>query len=148
MKASLMIVSGDSMNGVLTNGDMVLLKQERKIRSGDIFIYNSNGSYIIHRALFVGISYIWEIGDNNYHIKRVKKNEIIAKVVTNVTKKINLEYPKLNRKISRLNIIRYLFRNSFDSPKSLIRNKTMRKLFLIITRCRNKLQKQYGDLKE
>lgn len=138
-----MIIIGNSMNCLLMSGDVVLLNQQGKIRFGDIFVYNLNGNNIIHRAIFIGLLYIWEAGDNNYRLRRVKKTQVVAKVVANITKNIDLDSPKLNRKITRLNILRCLLGEKVTSPRSLMKNKAICKLVLMITRYRNRLQLQY-----
>lgn len=143
MKTSMMIINGNSMNCLLMSGDVVLLNQQGKIRFGDIFVYNLNGNNIIHRAIFIGLLYIWEAGDNNYRLRRVKKTQVVAKVVANITKNIDLDFPKLNRKITRLNLLRCLLGENVTSPRSLMKNKTICKLVLTLTKYRNRLQLQY-----
>lgn len=143
MKTSMMTIDGNSMNCLLMNADVVLIDQQRKIGCGDIFVYNFNGSKIIHRVLFVGFLSIWEAGDNNYRIRKVKKTQVVAKVVANITRNIDLDSPKLNRKITRLNFLRCLLGKNITSTRSLMKNKTICKLILMLTKYRNSLQLQY-----
>ena len=143
MKISMMAIDGNSMNCLLMNGDIVLLEQQGKIKFGDIFVYNFSGINIIHRALFIGLWYIWEAGDNNYRLRRVKKTQVVAKVVANITKNIDLDFPKLNRKITRLNLLRCFLGKNVTSPRRLMKNKIICKLVLTLTKYRNRLQLQY-----
>ena len=143
MKSTLVTVCGNSMNSLIEAGDIVLSIECNRVRCGDIFIYDYNGNIIIHRVLFVGVKHIWEAGDNNYHIRRVKKVQIVAKVVANVTKNIDLKYSKINRRIAILNLLRCLVGRNITSIKSLINNKRKCKFLLAITKKRNELQLQY-----
>lgn len=45
----LMVLSG-SMSPVFEAGDIVLIKQEKDIKAGDIITYQMNGSYVTHRV--------------------------------------------------------------------------------------------------
>lgn len=143
MKSTLVTVCGNSMNNLLKAGDVVLLNKCNRVRCGDIFIYDYNDNIIIHRVLFVGVKHIWEAGDNNYRIRKVKKTQIVAKVVANVTKNIDLKYSEINRRIAILNLLRCLVGRNITSTKSLINNKRKCKFLLAITKKRNELQLQY-----
>ena len=91
----------------------------------------------------MGVKHIWEVGDNNYRIRKVEKSRIVAKAVANVTKNIDLECPELNRQIAILNLLRSLAGGDITSVKSLVDNKRKCKFLLAITRKRNELQLQY-----
>lgn len=146
MKVLLTMVNGSSMNNVIANGDLVLLKKRTKIKTGDVFAYKQNGNYIVHRALFVGMGYVWEIGDNNYRINKVKKDEILAKVIANITQQKDLDNPKLNKRIRNVNLIRYLFHKRFRSTKELMKKKGAKRIFVNIIKKRNDLQEQYSNM--
>ena len=146
MNTSLMIVHGNSMNCVLMKDDVVLVKLGALVRPGDIFVYYSHGNHIIHRVLFVGLTRVWETGDNNYRIKAVKKDAIVGKVVANITQKKCLDSSKLNRKIAGVNFIRCFFGKKITTVRSLVKNKNTFQLIVWATKYRNQLQKQYRDM--
>lgn len=143
MKEALITVCGNSMNNLLKEGDVVLLKKGDKVRMGDILVYNYDSNIIIHRVLFVGYRYIWEAGDNNYRIRKIKRDQVIAKVVANLTRNIDLECSKINRRITLLNLSRCLLGKNITTTKKLIEKRFLCKIILAITKKRNRMQSQY-----
>ena len=148
MKSTLVTVCGNSMNNLLEEGDVVLLSKCNRVRFGDMFIYDYNGNIIIHRAIFVLGKHIWEAGDNNYRVRKVEKIQVVAKVVANVTKNIDLENLKINRRIAVFNLLRCMLGKNITSTKSLIGNRGKCKFILAITKKRNELQSQYKKYTE
>lgn len=58
---TLAVVEGKSMEPLLWTGDVVVVYKSSEIRVGDVVIYESRGSYVIHRVI--------EVCDNGYLIK-------------------------------------------------------------------------------
>lgn len=85
-------IASDSMNPVFYKGDAVILKKidkenKDKIKVGKVIVYNSNGTYIVHRVIekketMTG-TYLYKTkGDNNESpdSKLVEPNQIIGEV--------------------------------------------------------------------
>ncbi|MEM4572576.1 MAG: signal peptidase I [Zestosphaera sp.] len=62
---TLAVVEGKSMEPLLWTGDVVVVYKSSEIRVGDVVIYESRGSYIIHRVIEVRSNCYRIKGDNN-----------------------------------------------------------------------------------
>ncbi|MEM0025067.1 MAG: signal peptidase I [Zestosphaera sp.] len=62
---TLAVVEGKSMEPLLWTGDVVVVYKSSEIRVGDVVIYESRGSYVIHRVIEVRSNCYLIKGDNN-----------------------------------------------------------------------------------
>lgn len=99
------IITTESMSPSLKKGDVVLIKQEDKIKVGDIITFNQNGTgeIITHRVTRIEENGYITKGDSNVDedSKIVRQEDIQGKEI--------LRIPWLGKYIEELKKIRYLF---------------------------------------
>lgn len=75
-------VKGDSMTPTLYDGDKVITCKQSCYKNGDIIVYlYRNKQLFIHRIIAMSENSMICRGDNNRHFERVKKNDVIGKVI-------------------------------------------------------------------
>ena len=82
---SVLIVNSGSMEPELKIGDIILIKECKEYKTGDIVTYNVDNSYLItHRIIKEEGNYVITKGDsNNTPDEKVNKNNIEGKVIFN-----------------------------------------------------------------
>ncbi len=60
-------VKGKSMEPTLKEGDYVLLRLTRRVKNGDLVVFNHGNKEMIKRVSKVEGSKLWVIGDNKSH---------------------------------------------------------------------------------
>lgn len=95
-KYQIIAIASNSMNPIFYKGDAVIIKkivnkEKRKIKTGEIIVYNLNGSYIVHRVVekkeTLSGAYVYVTkGDNNNNVDTslVEENQIIGKLKLNI----------------------------------------------------------------
>lgn len=82
-KLRLFAYSGLSMNPTFSQEDLLGVKKEKMVRSGDVVFFRSGGKFIVHRAMAVTPHSIVTRGDNNpaNDIKPVRPDDVVGIVV-------------------------------------------------------------------
>ena len=131
---AMLTVSGDSMVPVLSDGDVVTLKQENQYMVGDILVYPyKEGKLLIHRLLRIDNCRYYCKGDNSLRLEDVDISEIIGKVVLvngNELPPNSPSHTKLSYAINRLFVKKYRYDSSkivndhlYKHYKNIVMNK-------------------------
>ena len=136
----LFYVEGNSMQKLLKEGDVVVVKSQNKYKVGDLIVFDYKGEKVIHRIIFNGIKHVVQAGDNSVRCSVIKKSDIIGKAIQELKTGKQLDNKTLNKRIARNNLKLLFLLYIFKSRLNIIRKKRVSGYYLNLMKKRNELQ--------
>ena len=99
------IVSGNSMEPILCDGEYILAKKDRQYKIGDILIFSyKQQAILVHRLLKINAGRYFCKGDNSFRIEDVSYEQILGKVI--ISNDVNNNFDFITASLEIGNIMR------------------------------------------